>query len=262
MARLFKPMNPPLTEWSGKVVWIVGASTGIGHAVAEQLAQRGARVMVSARQSEPLQQFATQHPGAVAYPLDVTDLPALQNAVQHIVQAQGRLDLVLFAAGIYKPLRAYRFDLARMKQHLDVNVVGAYNLVDATLPTLLQQGFGHLSFVSSVAGWRGLPNSLAYGPTKAALTHFAEVLHYDLAGKGLGISAIHPGFVETPLTAQNEFTMPALITTDVAATEILAGWADGLFDIHFPKRFTWWLKLLRVLPHRWAQALIKKLTRL
>jgi NAD(P)-dependent dehydrogenase (short-subunit alcohol dehydrogenase family) len=83
-----------------------------------------------------------------------------------------------------------------------------------------------------------------------------------LAGKGLGISAIHPGFVETPLTAQNEFTMPALITTDVAATEILAGWADGLFDIHFPKRFTWWLKLLRVLPHRWAQALIKKLTRL
>ena len=83
-----------------------------------------------------------------------------------------------------------------------------------------------------------------------------------LQAKGLGISAIHPGFVETPLTAPNEFTMPALITTDVAATEILAGWADGLFDIHFPKRFTWWLKLLRVLPHRWAQALIKKLTRL
>ena len=262
MAHFFKPMNPPLTEWSGKVVWIVGASTGIGRAVAEQLAQHGARVMISARQSEPLQQFATQHPGAVAYPLDVTDLPALQNAVQAIVQAQGRLDLVLFAAGIYKPLRADRFDLARMKQHLDVNVVGAYNLADVTLPILLRQGFGHLSFISSVAGWRGLPNSLAYGPTKAALTHFAEVLHYDLAGKGLGISAIHPGFVETPLTAQNEFTMPALITTDVAATEILAGWADGLFDIHFPKRFTWWLKLLRVLPHRWAQALIKKLTRL
>ena len=262
MAHFFKPMNPPLTEWSGKVVWIVGASTGIGRAVAEQLAQHGARVMISARQSEPLQQFATQHPGAVAYPLDVTDLPALQNAVQAIVQAQGRLDLVLFAAGIYKPLRADRFDLARMKQHLDVNVVGAYNLADVTLPILLRQGFGHLSFISSVAGWRGLPNSLAYGPTKAALTHFAEVLHYDLASKGLGISAIHPGFVETPLTAQNEFTMPALITTDVAATEILAGWADGLFDIHFPKRFTWWLKLLRVLPHRWAQALIKKLTRL
>ena len=137
MARLFKPMNPALTEWSGKVVWIVGASTGIGRAVAEQLAQRGARVMVSARQSEPLQQFATQHPGAVAYPLDVTDLPALQNAVQHIVHAQGRLDLVLFAAGIYKPLRAYRFDLARMKQHLDVNVVGAYNLVRCHLAHLI-----------------------------------------------------------------------------------------------------------------------------
>lgn len=255
-------MNPPLANWSDKVVWIVGASTGIGRAVAEQLAQQGARVIVSARQREPLQQFATAYAGATAYPLDVTDLTALQSAAQQILETQGRLDLVLFAAGIYKPVRAYRFDLAQMKQHLNVNVMGAYNLADATLPTLLKQGFGHLSFISSVAGWRGLPNALAYGPTKAALTHFAEVLHYDLASRGLGISAIHPGFVETPLTAQNKFTMPALITTDMAATEILAGWADGRFDIHFPKRFTWWLKLLRVLPHRTAQALIKKLTRL
>jgi len=262
MTGLLKPMNPPLTDWAGKVVWIVGASTGIGRAVAEQLAQRGARVMVSARQADVLQQFVAAHPGTAAYPLDVTDLSALQDATQAIVAHASRLDVVLFAAGIYKPLRAQQFDLARMRQHLDVNVVGAYNLVDATLPTLRQQGFGHISFISSVAGFRCLPNSLAYGPTKAALTHFAEVLYYDLARDGLGISAIHPGFVQTPLTAQNDFTMPALITPDEAATEILKGWSLGEFDIHFPKRFSWWLKLIRIMPHRWAQALIKKLTRL
>ena len=255
------PFNTPLNDWRGRSVWLVGASSGIGLACAKALHAQGAKVCVSARQADLLQQFADQHPGSMALPLDVTDKQAMQAAAQHLSAAHG-LDVVVYCAGVYQPQRATQYKLASMEQHMAVNYHGALYLLDAVLPVLLTQGKGHLSLVSSVAGYRGLPQSLAYGPSKAALTHFAEVLHYDLAGKGLGISAIHPGFVETPLTAQNEFTMPALITTDVAATEILAGWADGLFDIHFPKRFTWWLKLLRVLPHRWAQALIKKLTRL
>jgi short-subunit dehydrogenase len=128
------------------------------------------------------------------------------------------------------------------------------------LPIVLAQGHGHISLVSSVAGWRGLPNGLAYGPTKAALTHLAETLYLDLQDCGVGVSVINPGFVATPLTAQNNFTMPALITPEQAATAMLKGWAQGAFDIHFPKRFTLWLKLLRVLPYRSYFALVRRLT--
>jgi NAD(P)-dependent dehydrogenase (short-subunit alcohol dehydrogenase family) len=137
-------------------------------------------------------------------------------------------------------------------QHQQVNYVGALYLLDALLPQLLAQARagqgGHLSLVSSVAGYRGLPKSLAYGPTKAALTHLAQTLYLDLHPLGLGVSVVNPGFVATPLTAQNEFRMPALITPDQAAEEMLRGWARGEFEIHFPKRFTRVLKTLGLLP--------------
>jgi NAD(P)-dependent dehydrogenase (short-subunit alcohol dehydrogenase family) len=141
-----------------------------------------------------------------------------------------------------------------------VNYTGALRVLDAALPILLAQGLGHISLISSVAGWRGLPNSLAYGPTKAALTHVAETLYMDVQDRGIGVSVINPGFVATPLTAQNNFQMPALISPEQAATAMLQGWAQGAFDIHFPKRFTLWLKLLRVLPYRWYFALVRRMT--
>ena len=147
-----------------------------------------------------------------------------------------------------------------MLRHQEVNYAGALRVLDAVLPLLLAQGQGHISLVSSVAGWRGLPNGLAYGPTKAALTHLAESLYLDLQDRGLGVSVINPGFVATPLTAQNNFQMPALMTPDQAATAMLKGWAQGAFDIHFPKRFTLWLKLLRLLPYRWYFALVRRFT--
>jgi NAD(P)-dependent dehydrogenase (short-subunit alcohol dehydrogenase family) len=147
-----------------------------------------------------------------------------------------------------------------MEQHMAVNYHGALYVLDAVLPALLAQGHGHLSLVSSVAGYRGLPQSLAYGPSKAALTHLGEALYLDLQDSGIGVSVINPGFVETPLTAQNTFTMPALITPTQAAQHILQGWRDGLFEIHFPKRFTLWLQLLRVLPYRWYFSLVRRAT--
>jgi NAD(P)-dependent dehydrogenase (short-subunit alcohol dehydrogenase family) len=147
-----------------------------------------------------------------------------------------------------------------MEQHMAVNYRGALYLLDAVLPSLITQGRGHLSLVSSVAGYRGLPQSLAYGPSKAALTHLAEALYLDLQDSGIGVSVINPGFVETPLTAQNQFTMPALITSDEAAQHILRGWRDGLFEIHFPKRFTRWLQMLRILPYRWYFSLVRRAT--
>ena len=133
-------------------------------------------------------------------------------------------------------------------------------MLAAVLPVLRRQGQGHVSLVSSVAGFRGLPQSLAYGPTKAALTHLAEVLYLDLHPLGLGVSVIHPGFVQTPLTAQNTFAMPALITPDVAAERMLAGWAKGAFEVQFPKRFTLWMQLLRILPNRLAFAAVRRMT--
>ncbi len=237
-------LNPRITDWNGRVVWLVGASTGIGRATATALHARGAKVIVSARNVGALKTFEMAHPGSVGVPLDVTDREEVARAAQQLVRDHGRIDLALYCAGYYKAQRATHFDLDDAVRHQQVNYVGALHLLDAVLPVLLQQKSGHLSLVSSVAGYRGLPNSLAYGPTKAALINLAQTLYLDLQPLGIGTSVINPGFVETPLTAQNEFAMPALLTPDQAAEEILKGWAQGRFEIHFPKRFTLCLKAL------------------
>lgn len=253
------PFNPPLTDWRGRSVWLVGASSGIGLACAQTLHAAGARVCVSARQASLLQDFVQAHPGSLALPVDVTDAAALKQTAAAL-QAQHGLDVVIYCAGYYHAETATAFDVGSMQTHLRVNYTGALLLLDAVLPALLAQGRGHLSLVSSVAGYRGLPNSLAYGPTKAALTHLAEVLYLDLKDRGIGVSVVHPGFVATPLTAQNEFEMPALITPAKAANEMLRGWARGQFDIHFPRRFTLWLKLLKLLPYRLYFPLVRRFT--
>ncbi len=266
---LLRPYNPRLRQWANLRVWVVGGSTGIGRATALALAARGAQVLVSARRAAALdalvaehrqaaREQSTQHP-LQAWPLDVTDAAAVRACATEIL-AQGPLDLVLYCAGHYRAQRATAFDLTEMQRHLDINVRGALHVLDAVLPALLARGCGHLSLVSSVAGYRGLPQSLAYGPTKAALTNLAENLYLDLQPQGLGVSVVHPGFVQTPLTAQNAFAMPALITPEQAAQAMLDGWAAGAFDIHYPKRFTRWMKLLRVLPHRLYFPLVRRFT--
>ena len=254
-------LNPPLTDWNGKTVWLVGASSGIGQATARALHAQGARVYVSARNAGALAAFSAAHPGAQALPLDVTDRMAVHAAAQTVL-ASGPLDLVLYCAGYYRELRATAFDLADMRQHNEVNYLGALNLLDALLPSLLARRAGHISLISSVAGYAGLPKSLAYGPTKAALINLAETLYLDLHGSGLGVSLICPGFVQTPLTAQNQFSMPALITPEQAAEEILRGWRKGCFEIHFPRRFTRWMKALRLLPYGAYFAAVRKATAL
>lgn len=256
---LLSPFNPPLSVWSGRRVWVVGGSTGIGLATARALAGQGAQVMVSARGAEALQALAREHAGLQAWPLDVTDAAAVRACATEIL-AQGPLDLVIYCAGHYRAMRATAFDLAEAQRHLDVNYRGALHVLAAVLPALLERGEGHISLVSSVAAYRGLPQSLAYGPTKAALTNLAENLYLDLRPQGVGVSVVHPGFVQTPLTAQNEFQMPALITPEQAAQAMLAGWARGAFDIHYPKRFTRWMKLLRLLPHRLYFPLVRRFT--
>ena len=191
--------------------------------------------------------------------LDVGDSTAIHAAAKYIQEQQG-LDVVMYCAGHYQAMRAMSYSMPQLLRHLDINYTGALRVLDATLPTLLSQGKGHLSFISSVAGFRGLPQSLAYGPTKAALINLTETLYYDLSPKGIGVSLINPGFVDTPLVAANDFPMPALISPEIAAAEILKGWSVGEFHIHFPKRFSRLLLLLRLLPYRWYFGLVRRST--
>jgi short-subunit dehydrogenase len=241
-------LNPKITDWHGRRVWLVGASTGIGRATAIALHAAGAKVFVSARSPAPLAELAQQYPGLQTIQLDATDEAGVKATAQKLI-ADGGLDLMMYCAGIYQPLRAQDLKSTIMAQHMQVNYIGAVYVTEAVLPAMLAAKRGHLSYVSSVAGFRGLPKSLAYGPTKAAMINMAEALYIDLHDEGLGVSVINPGFVETPLTSQNTFRMPALIKPVEAATEIMAGWGAGKFEMHFPKRFTAWLKLMRSAPH-------------
>ena len=257
--RWWSPLNPPQIEWAGRRVWVLGASTGIGRALAQALHARGAQVIVSARGQAALQAFVDAHPGAQARALDATDAEAVARAATELA-AGGDIDCAVYCAGHYRAQRATAFDLQDMLQHERVNYTGALHMLAAVLPGMLARGSGHISLVSSVAGFRGLPNGLAYGPTKAALINLAETLYIDLSDQGIGVSLINPGFVETPLTAQNEFEMPALISPEQAAQAILEGWRKGRFEIHFPLRFTLSVKLLAMLPFRLYQAAVRRIT--
>lgn len=249
-------MNPKMTDWRERRVWLVGASTGIGAALARLLASQGARLAVSARSVDKLQ--ALEIADAVLLPCDVTAVDSLAAARQVLQEAWGGIDLVVYLAGDYVPMRADEFDLVRAEQLIDVNFNGALRLLATVLPDL--RPGGGIAFVASVAGYRGLPKALCYGPGKAALIHLAECLYLDLAPRGIGVWVINPGFVQTRLTAQNDFSMPALQTPEQAALAVLDGFRTGHFEIHFPKRFTRLLKLLSLLPYRWYFPLIRRIT--
>lgn len=241
-------LNPKIPHWSGRSVWVIGASTGIGAAIARELINAGARVALSARTRDRLEALA-EGTDAVVAPLDITDRPSVHAAAAAVRAALGALDLVIVVAGTHSPMRADQFDHAQAEQLLKVNLHGPLNCLDAVLPTLLAQGRGGIALVASVAGYRGLPQALIYGPSKAALIHLAEVLYLDLHRRGIGVYLVNPGFVDTPLTQRNDFAMPALMAADKAARRTLEGIAAGRFEIHYPRRFTFWLKLLRVLPY-------------
>jgi len=242
-------MNKPIRVWNDQRVWIIGASSGIGAALAGALLQRGARVAVSARREDALRAVTAGHLAARVAAFDLTDRVAFAGAQDELRAAWGGIDLVVFCAGAHVPMRAWQLDADSIDRLIDINLRAPMAATAQVIPQLLRQGRGALAFVSSVAGYRGLPKAAAYGPTKAALINLAENLYLDLAPLGIGVSLVNPGFVETPLTAQNDFRMPALISPEEAARQILRGWQRGDFEIHFPKRFTLWLKGLRLLAY-------------
>lgn len=257
---LFRPLNTPITDWRERRVWIVGASSGIGAALAADLDARGARLVLSARSADRLHQQAEGFRDALALPLDVTDAGAFTPAVMQILDAWGGVDLVILNAGTYSPLRAWDLTIDNARQTVHTNLLGVMDGVAAVVPQLLRQGHGAVAVVASVAGYRGLPRAMAYGPSKAALINFAETLYLDLSPRGVSVFLINPGFVATPLTARNDFEMPALISAEEAARRIIDGFASGRFEIHFPRRFTGFLKMLRMLPDRLYFHLISRRT--
>jgi NAD(P)-dependent dehydrogenase (short-subunit alcohol dehydrogenase family) len=255
-------LNPPIRSWTGKRVWVIGASSGIGAETARQLLASGARVALSARRADALATVAAGYPDAdaIAAPADMTDHGAVLRARDDILRQWQGIDLVLVVAGGYNEMRADTFDLDAANRLIDLNLRGVINCLDAVLPVLLKQGAGGIGIVSSVAGYSGLPKALIYGPTKAALINLCESLYLDLRPRGIGVYLINPGFVDTPLTAGNDFPMPSLMSAPAAAQKLLAGVRSGQFHIHFPHRFTNWLRLARLLPYRWYFPLIHKVT--
>jgi len=246
----FRCPNKPITEWRDRRVWIIGASSGIGAALAAELDVRGARLALSARRAGQLKEMAAVMREALVLPLDVTDAHAFTPAMMQILDAWGGLDLVILNAGTYTPLRAWDLTTDTARQTVHTNLLGVMDGVAAVVPQMLRQHGGAIAIVGGASGYRGLPRALAYGPSKAALINFAEILYLDLAPRGVSVFLINPGFVATPLTAQNEFEMPAIISASDAALRIIRGFAGGGFEIHFPQRFTRAVKLLRWLPDR------------
>ena len=253
-------MNPRIGAWPGQRVWMIGASSGIGQAAAAQLLAQGARVALSARNGAALAAAASGSANALALPLDVTDHASVAAAAGIITANWGGIDLVLVVAGGYNEMRADSFDLAAANAMVDLNLRGVFNCLDAVLPLLLRQGAGGIGIVASVAGFGGLPKALVYGPTKAALINLTESLYLDLRPRGIAVYQINPGFVATPLTAHNDFPMPALMNATDAAAAMIAGIERGQFHVHFPRRFTNSMRLARLLPYRVYFWLIHKLT--
>ncbi len=238
-----------------KTVWITGASTGIGREIALQLAAAGVTVAASARSADKLQALGA---GIRAYPLDVTDRQAVSATVDRIEREVGPIDLAILAAGTYSPVDVAKFDAEIFEKAMAVNYMGVIQGLSALLPVMQQRRLGHVAWIASVAGYSGLPKAGAYGPSKAALINLAESLKPELERQGITVSVINPGFVETPLTQQNDFTMPFLMKAPDAARRTIAGLAEGRFEIAFPTRFVAILKFARVLPYWLYFSLIRR----
>lgn len=242
-------------EFAGSRIWIIGASAGIGAALARALSERGARLVLSARDADALAALAGECPDARPEPLDLAEPDTLAAVVARLA-TEGPLDAVVCTAALYDPGRVADLDPARAEAMVRVNILGMLE-VARLCPPLLRDG-GQLVLFGSVAGWLGLPGGQPYSATKAAVNNLAESLAVELAPR-VAVRLVCPGFVQTRLTAKNRFAMPAIITPAEAADAVLSGMGRRAFEIHFPRRFTLAMKLLRLLPYALSLRLTRRL---
>ncbi|WP_299733470.1 SDR family NAD(P)-dependent oxidoreductase [uncultured Endozoicomonas sp.] len=235
------------------VVWITGASQGIGEALALAMAKQGMTVLASARNHEHLANLVDKSknlPGQIlAYPLDITDQSVVNGIVEKMMEDHGRIDQAILNAGTYIPIPAESFNSHDVRQQVELNIMGTSYCIEALLPDMIQRGQGLIAINASLAGYRGLPKAAGYGATKAALINMAESLHSELSDHGIHFKVINPGFVKTPLTDKNTFPMPFLIDSDEAASIIIKGLASKRFEIRFPRIFAAIMGTLRHLPY-------------
>jgi len=241
-------------------VWVTGASSGIGLAVARHYAAQGHDVIVSARGRDALEQVAAE---LLAWPLalDVTDRAAVHDAVIRIERERGPLDLAVLNAGTYVPTSAREFSTELAVRLMAVNYFGLCHALEALMPAMRARGRGHIAAMSSLAGYCGLPYAGPYSASKSAVMRLCESLAPELARDGVTLSVISPGFVRTPLTERNDFPMPWLVEADVAARHIAEGLAAGRFEVRFPRRLAWTMRLLSLLPPSWYFALTRRMLR-
>lgn len=245
-----------------ELVWITGASMGIGAALARRLARDGAVVVASARSADRLAALASGGGGTIVpWPLDITDGRAVMAGVAAVEAEHGPIDIAVLNAGSHRPVTAHDFTADGLRALLELNLLGTAACLEALMPRMIARGRGRIAVVASVAGYRGLPTSAYYGATKAALINLTESLRFDLDRAGVVIQLIDPGFVKTPLTDRNDFPMPFLISAELAAERIASGLRSSRFEIAFPRLFVAILKLLRLLPYRLYFPLIARATR-
>lgn len=233
-----------MTQFAGKTFWLVGASHGLGREVARQLDREGARLILSARSAEALEALAAELTAARAVPVDVTDMQSVRQAAQQA----GPLDGIIYNAGTYEPMRTQDWDSAAVLAMSDVNFTGALRVLGQVVPGFVAAGRGDITLVGSLAGYRGLPASIGYGASKAALISLAETMRHDLKGSGVTLRVVNPGFIKTRLTDKNGFKMPQLMTPEAAAGHVIAAMRSSRFRTDFPRPFSYAIKAFNLLP--------------
>ena len=232
-----------------KIIWITGASSGIGKALAIKFAEKGWTVAASARRENLLEDLNKFNPNIYSFPLDVTEIENCKLIANKIIEKFGGIDICVFGTGMHDPKSEKRFNLNKIREIMEVNYFGTMNSINSIYEYFSEKKNGQISIISSVAGYRGLPAAGAYCASKAALTSYAESLNFDMQMKNVKVSLISPGFIKTPMTDQNDFPMPMIKSPEFAANEIFKGLTvKKSFEIHFPKAFTYFLKFLQILP--------------
>ena len=233
-----------------KNIWITGASTGIGKALAIKFAKEGWRVAASARRENLLKELENNNSNIKSFPLDVLDENKTKITFQNIIKEFKELEVCVFSTGIHDPEAEKDFNIETVRKIMDTNFFGTLNSIMSVNKYFREKKSGHISIVSSVAGYRGLPDAAGYCSSKAALISLAETLYFDFKRFNITISLINPGFIKTPMTDENKFNMPMLKTAEYAADKIFKGITkDNVFEIHFPKSFTFLMKILRIMPN-------------
>jgi NADP-dependent 3-hydroxy acid dehydrogenase YdfG len=234
--------------WQGKRYWLVGASEGLGLALARKINAAGAEVILSARSAEGLEKALATMPGrASAEAVDVADMDAVRAAAERI----GPVDGVVFLAGVYWPMRAQDWDAEKVVAMCDVNFTGCARVIGAVLPEMVKKGTGHVVITGSLSGFRGLPGAVGYAASKSGVMALAESLYADLRGSGIDVQVANPGFIRTRLTDKNDFSMPFLMEPDEAARHMFELMQTDRFKSSFPRAFSLLFRLSQFLPD-WA----------